>query len=256
MRTKSIIVGSILLLIGGVVLQWVLPEKGRQQEEAARYRLKYGAETDEYLKQYNDWLQSPPQQRAELPLLLDKDGKAKTRTQLWQEQRERLTADMDRLATGEMAGHPLADVLYGENWQDELNKYKRQQQWNKYVLTGAIVSTSLGGLVYLWWLLLWFVRLIVRGFSRLRQLFRRNQGDPEKAEGKKDKKSKPVAAKGARGDNKAQKRESQPEKSLKAAANSGWQNPALVRREPKAGETLTQKRRMSKEAEKIAVLLS
>jgi len=259
MRTKSIIVGSILLLVGGVVLQWVLMEKGRQQEEAARYRLRYGAETDDYLKQYNDWLQSPPHQRAELPLLLDKDGKAKTRTQLWQEQRERLQADMEKLATGEMAGHPLADVLYGENWQAELDKYEKQQQLNEYILIGSIGCTSLGGLVCLWWTLVWLVQKVIKGFSRLRQLCRRGHGDMEKAdnkENKKNKKSKPVAAKGARGDNKAQERESQPDKSLKAAANSGWQNPALVRREPKAGETLTQKRRMSKEAEKIAVLLS
>jgi len=261
MRTKSIIVGSILLLVGGVVLQWVLMEKGRQQEEAARYRLRYGAETEEYLKQYNDWLQAPPHQRAELPLLLDEDGKAKTRAQLWQEQRERLTADMEKLATGEMAGHPLADVLYGENWQEELDKYKKKKQLNDYILKGSIGCTSLGGLVCLYWTVVWLVQKVIKGFSRLRQLCRRRRGDTETEEAdnketKKDKKSKQVAVKEGHGENKAKKPEGRVEKSLKAATNSGWRNPALGRHEPKSGAKQPLKHKISKEVEKISVLLS
>jgi len=242
-------------------LQWVLMEKGRQQEEAARYRLRYGVETEEYLKQYNDWLQAPPHQRAELPLLLDEDGKAKTRAQLWQEQRERLTADMEKLATGEMAGHPLADVLYGENWQKELDKYKKKKQLNDYILKGSIGCTSLGGLVCLYWTVVWLVQKVIKGFSRLRQLCRRRRGDAEteKADNKeikKDKKPKPVAVKEGHGENKAKKPEGRVEKSLQAAKNSGWQNPALGRHEPKAGAKQALKHKMSKEVEKIAVLLS
>ncbi len=259
MRTKSIIIGSILLLVGGVVLQWVLMEKTRQQEEAARYRLRYGAETEEYLKQYNEWLQLPPHQRAELPVLLDKDGKAKTRTQLWQEQQERLKADMEKLATGEMAGHPLADVLYGENWQQELDKYKKQKQLNEYILKGSIGCTALGGLVCLWWTLVWLVQQIKKVFSRLRRLSRRGQddtGNADNKQNKKDNKSKPVVVKSERGDNKAKKREDRTEQSLNSTVKSGWQNPALARHEQKAGTKQTQKHRISKEVEKIAMLLS
>jgi len=259
MRTKSIIIGSILLLVGGVVLQWVLMENSRQHEEAARYRLRYGAQTEEYLKQYNEWLQSPPHQRAELPLLLDEDGKAKSRAQLWQEQQERLKADMEKLATGEMEGHPLADVLYGENWQQEVDKYKKQRQLNQYILIGSAGCTSLGGLVCLWWTLVWLVQQIAKGFSRLRRLCRREHGDTEMTdnkEKKKEKKSKRVAAREARRENKAKKPEGRTEKSLKAAANTGWQNPALGKHEPRAGAKQTQKKRISREVEKIAMLLS
>ena len=125
-RKKLIILGSVLLLTGGILLGWILAEKEKQQHDASLYSLKYGVNTEDYVKQYEEWLQASPRERSELPPILDDNGKAVSREQLWKEQQERLKSDLAKLASGEMAVHPLADVLYGENWQNELNEYKKR----------------------------------------------------------------------------------------------------------------------------------
>jgi len=163
---KIIILGSVLLLAGGVMLGWILTEKDKQQREASQYHLKYGVNTEDYVKQYEEWLRTPPRERSELPPILEDNGKAMTREQLWQEQQERLKADLGKLATGEMAAHPLADVLYGENWQDELREYKKQSQLNERVMTGSIVCTAMGGSIYAAWLLLSMARFVKKCSSK------------------------------------------------------------------------------------------
>ena len=142
------------------MLGWILTEKEKLQREASQYHLKYGVDTEDYVKQYEEWLQTPPRDRPELPPILEDNGKVMTREQLWQEQQERLKADLNKLATGEMTPHPLADVLYGENWQDELREYKRRNKRNKNIFTGSIVCASMGGSLYAGCLLLWMTRFI------------------------------------------------------------------------------------------------
>ncbi len=127
MRTKSIILASILLFGGGSLLSWVLTEQKEGQAEIVRCQLKYGTEKDDYLKQYNEWLQLPAEQRAGLPLFLDEDGKTKTREQIALEQRERLKADIDKIATGKMTVHQFSDVLYGENWTRTRSERRRMR---------------------------------------------------------------------------------------------------------------------------------
>ena len=98
------IIGLVLLLVGGVALLWDLTEIQRVQEEIARYQSKYSTETDDYMKQYNEWLLLPAEERTTFPMLLDKEGKTKTRYQLKQEQHERLMADLEKLASGHLHG--------------------------------------------------------------------------------------------------------------------------------------------------------
>ena len=119
-------------------------------------------DTDDYVKQYEEWLQAPPRERPELPPVLEDNGTVMTREQLWQEQQERLKSDLAKLATGEMAAHPLADVLYGENWQNELREYKKRNELNEHIMTGSIVCTTMGGSIYAGWLLLCMVRLLIK----------------------------------------------------------------------------------------------
>ena len=153
------------------MLGWVLFEKRKEQQDIAQYKLKYSSETDDYLKQYDQWLQLPPEGRTQLPLVLDKNGNAKTKSQLQQEQQERLKADMDRLAAGEMGDYPFAEDFYGSNWQEEVSKYKKRQELNEVIFTGSIVCASMGGAVISWFLLLGTARLIIRIFSGLGSLF-------------------------------------------------------------------------------------
>jgi hypothetical protein len=170
MRKKLIILGSILLLTGGIMLGWILAEKEKMQREASQYHLKYGVDTDDYVKQYEDWLQTSPRERSELPPILENNGKAMTREQLWQEQQERLKADLGKLASGEMTAHPLADVLYGENWENELREYKKLNERNEHIMTGSIVCTTMGGSIYAGWFLLWTVSFVKKCSSGSKRL--------------------------------------------------------------------------------------
>jgi len=118
MCKKYVIPGLVLLVAGAAVLGWLLAQERKEQQKASSYKLKYGSEPGEHLKQYNESLQ----------LALDKYGKTKTEAQLKQEQRERLKADLNKLAAGNKEAYPFADILYGENWQKELSKYKKRKE--------------------------------------------------------------------------------------------------------------------------------
>jgi molecular chaperone GrpE (heat shock protein) len=258
MRTKSIIVGTILLFGGGSLLSWVLTDQKEKQAEADHFRLKYSTQTARFIKQYDEWLQRPADQRTELPSLLNEDGQAK---------QERLEGDIDKLATGEMAVPPHADVLYGENWQDELSQYKEHKAQNKAILTGSIVCTSAGGLVFVVWLLVWMVQTARQGVSRFK---RWRSGEPEISEqttAKKTQSHKVTSEKQANpafaGDEMREprpRRRAKPPEKTPNVLNVSWpksaQKPAAVKPDPRVRAEVKQIKRISDEAEKIAMLLS
>jgi len=168
MLKKSAIFGIVLLVIGSTVLGWIRIDRRDERRRAASRKMKYGSEPDEYLKRYDEWLKLPPQERAAMPLQVNGYGQAKTELQLRAEQQERLDADLDKLAAGELDAHPFADVLYGENWQDEVRKHIERQERSEFVLTGSVVCTSIGGTTFGCCLILWVARLLIAGISRLR----------------------------------------------------------------------------------------
>ena len=169
MFKKYVKLGLVLLVTGSAVLGWVLTEKSKERQKVAYYKSKYGSDPDEYLKQYNEWLQLPPEQRANLPWWLDKYGKTKTEAQLQQEQQERLKADLDKLAAGKIDTYPYADILYGENWQKKLNEYKKQRQLREYIFTGSILCAFTGGAIVTCCMVLWIYRILTKASSRLRK---------------------------------------------------------------------------------------
>jgi len=160
MCKKYVIPGLVLLVAGAAVLGWLLAQERKEQQKASSYKLKYGSEPGEHLKQYNESLQ----------LALDKYGKTKTEAQLKQEQRERLKADLNKLAAGNKEAYPFADILYGENWQKELSKYKKRKELRELIFTGSIVCTFTGGAILTWCLLLWTGRPIIKASSHLRTI--------------------------------------------------------------------------------------
>jgi hypothetical protein len=180
MLKKSLILGSVFLLVGAGMYWWMVAGKQQEKQNGVSYKF---TDTDDYIRQYQEWLQLPPEQRAELPLVLDKYGKDKTNDQLRQEQQARLKADMDKLAAGEIAANPFADILYGGNWQNDLSEYKKRNDLNEYVLTSSIVCTTMGGSIYAWWIVLWIARSIIRGLSGLRLLIDRSYGNLKKVKG-------------------------------------------------------------------------
>jgi molecular chaperone GrpE (heat shock protein) len=256
-----------LLFGGGSLLSWVLTEQKEEEARAAHYQLKYSTETADFMKQYGEWLQLPPEERTELPLLLDKDGKTKTRAQFQQEQQERLKADIGKLATGEITAHPFADVLYGENWQNELREYKRLRAQNEAVLVGSIVCTSVGGSIGALWLSVWMVQMVSRGISRIRQWRSGQSETPKKATPAKattnkaanrkgtSEKTNPTCAGDGPREQRARSQPSPPEKRPNSV-NVSWQKAPVVKRDPRVNAEVSQIKRISDEAEKIAMLLS
>jgi len=168
MLKKFAIFGIVLLVMGSAVLVWVQVDRRNERRRAASCKMKYGSEPDEYLNRYDEWLKLPPQERAAMPLQVNGYGQAKTEEQLRAEQQERLNADLDRLAAGELDANPFADVLYGANWEDEVRKHIERQELSEFVLTGSVVCTSIGGTIFGCCLILWVARLLIAGVSRLR----------------------------------------------------------------------------------------
>jgi molecular chaperone GrpE (heat shock protein) len=171
MLKRFVIVSLVLLLVGASELAWVLAEKRKEREQTSSYRSEHASEADKYIKQYDEWLRTPPEQRGQLPLLLGEYGGAKTKAQLRREQQERLKADLDRLASGEFDANPLANVLYGEDWRDQVRKYKKGKERGEFVFTGSVVCTSVGGTVLAWCVLVWITRRLLRGVSYLGRFF-------------------------------------------------------------------------------------
>ncbi|MHC4103953.1 MAG: hypothetical protein ACYSR9_03355 [Planctomycetota bacterium] len=169
MLKKYVIPGLVILLAGATVLGWLLVEKNKEHQEAAYYKSKYGSEPDNYLKQYNEWLQSDLQARAYLPWGLDENGKQKTEVQLQKEQQERLKADLDKLAAGKTDASPFADILYGKNWQEELSKYKKQKEQRESIFTISILCTFTGGAILTCCLLSWIGQRLNKASSQLRK---------------------------------------------------------------------------------------
>ncbi|UCE98948.1 MAG: hypothetical protein JSV82_07135 [Planctomycetota bacterium] len=171
MLKKSAVIALALLFVGVASLAWLLGEKRKEQQQSARYKLNDASESKQYLKQYNQWLQLPPDERGHLPWGLNEDGSAKSKEQLLQEQRERLKADLDKLAANEIQIYPFTDILYGQGWQEELGKYKARKEFRESILTASILFTSAGGTILAWCLLLWAARFFIKGAFRLRTLF-------------------------------------------------------------------------------------
>jgi len=169
MMRKFVILGLLLLLVGAVALKLLLAEKTKEQKQAAYYKSKHNSELSEHLKLYKQWLNTPPQERTQLPLGLDKHGKTKTKAQTLQEQHERLKADLDKLAAGEMDSFPYADILYGENWRGEVSKYIKQKEQREFVFTCSVLLMSIGGGILTCSLLILIAQLVFRGISCLKK---------------------------------------------------------------------------------------
>jgi molecular chaperone GrpE (heat shock protein) len=172
---------------------------------------------------------------------------------LKQEQHERLTADLEKLASGQTDVHPFADVLYGENWAGELQAYKKQKELNKDVLTSAIVCTSMGGLIYVWWLMFWVVRLLVKGLDSLKQRVTTSKAKSlemvnEETETN-DTEEMPSEQESPPPDNLKQKHP-------KVPFTSNWGKWKPVQRDPEVENEANQIKRISNEVERIAALLS
>ncbi len=171
MRRKSVIIGLVLLVVGSAAFVWVLTDKRKELRQAAHYKRKHALEMEGYAKEYNEWLQAEPATRPTLPWGLDKQGKAKLQARLEHEQRERLRADMDRLASEEKDLYPFADIIYGDNWRQEVDKYKNRKETRELAITASIVCMVAGGAIFAWWLLVAAVQWVIIVWFILKKFF-------------------------------------------------------------------------------------
>lgn len=247
----AVLIGLVLFSAGGSTLWWILTERQKEQQEAESLRLKYGSETSEYIQRYEQWQQLPPEERMDLPLGLNGDGKAKTKDEIRAEQQERLKADLDRLAAGEMTVYPFADDFYGKNWREQLEEYKKQKELSEFILTGAIMCTLSGGIIVGWFVLLNIARFLIWILKGLKNfvlsIFRKkpesdeqvsNETKDEKPvqEQQKEKEQKPEKKMQAEKQQRSEKQRSSerqqqhpPRDLSKVLMNTGWQQPEFIR---------------------------
>ena len=239
MHVKSIFIGLLLLVVGSGALWWTVSDRRRERQEADFYSLKYSSETIEYIQQYEQWLKLSPEERAEIPLGLYVNGHAKTQAQLQQERQERLKADMNKLAAGEMAVYPFADDYYGENWPAELDKYKKQKEVSEFVFTGSIMCTSVGGIIVGWFLLLNIARIIIKILTGIKHIlysiFRRRKKSEEQEQST-------TQIQEMEQDKEPPAKEEQTEDISKVLINSGWQYSDSLRGQ---SQKVGQKKRIS-----------
>ena len=153
MHKIFVIIGLVFLIAGSAMFGWIYVEKKKEQQRIAKYESKHISGAGEFIEQFG----------------MEGYDKGKIETQLRQEQYDRLQADLDKLASGEEDVSPFADILYGENWQEELNKYKKQKELSEFVLTGSIVCISMGGTIFSWYLLISFIKAFMKALSGLKK---------------------------------------------------------------------------------------
>lgn len=149
MRNIFVIIGLVFLIAGSAMFGWNHLEKQKEQQRIANYKSKPDSGTADFIEQFRT------------------EGYDTSKYE--SQQHDRLQADLDELASGEMEVSPFADILYGENWQAELNQYKNQKELKEFILTGSIVCISMGGTIFSWYLLIWLLRVLAKGMSGLKK---------------------------------------------------------------------------------------
>ncbi|MFC1739115.1 hypothetical protein ACFL1G_08715 [Planctomycetota bacterium] len=227
MFKKAVIIGLVLLIAGSAALGWLFLLQRKEQRQASIFRKRHASQINEYLRQYDQWLQTPDEQREKLPWGLDKLERTKTAVQLQQEQQDRLKVDLEKLAAGEKELLPFADMLYGKDWRNELSQYKSQKELKESASIAFIICTAMGAMIVAWCLLLLTAQLVIRIFDPLcgvltrfyKSLIRHKYPDIDEDDGQQNNDT----------PQQRQEREKQQrrlnKKREKALVNSGWQMP-------------------------------
>jgi molecular chaperone GrpE (heat shock protein) len=146
MLKKCAILGLILLSLGGMALAWGYYRTYARAAQVDHLGSPKGAlGSQEYISKYARWYELAPEEQTRLVLELDDERRSKTPERLAQEQQERLAADVDKLAAGEMVPNEIADFLYGPNWQQEVTRYRERDGQTRSMQAAAVVFVAFGG---------------------------------------------------------------------------------------------------------------
>lgn len=146
--SKSWVIWSLLFILTGIFgLGGVFLDNRSENREISLYKARYNEETDEYLQLYEEWRQLTPAEQAEWPWGQGKYGGPEIRKKVQSEQSLRLRADIADLASGVKGPHVLADILYGDNWPQEVVAYKKRQGVRESLALAGTVSVLAGILI-------------------------------------------------------------------------------------------------------------
>jgi molecular chaperone GrpE (heat shock protein) len=175
MLQKCTILGLMLLLAGGAAFGWLYRQTQDEQRQTQGLTPASSLGSQEYLEKYGRWYQLSPEQQNQLVLEIDQERKSKTAEQLGQEQRARLRADLDKLASGQMNPGDIADFLYGRGWEDQVEQYKKHNEQTETAQTISVVGLAIGGVLFGGCMAIWLLGLVVR----LVRAWRRRSSDAE-----------------------------------------------------------------------------
>ena len=150
MNKKWIIRSWALVLVGIAGVGGAHLLKTHEQRETARYKLQSDNRADDYFGLYDD------------------QGRVKSQKQLKLQQQVRLKADIADLAKGTKAAPIYAEVLYGDNWHQEVSRYKNKMMLMDCLLGASAISILAGVIVGLIYLLRQIIPAVVGRLSRSR----------------------------------------------------------------------------------------
>ncbi|MFA5423088.1 MAG: hypothetical protein WC374_04455 [Phycisphaerae bacterium] len=144
MLKKFLIVGTAFVLAGISVLLWLSYRQTQWQKLRDDYSAKYSAAGRNFLQ---NWFDLPAD--ACTPALQQNDAANQSAEQISRVQNERFIADIDKLNDIESHLYPVANLLYGSNWRQKLQKFNQTEAITKNISAGAIVSCTLGSALIL-----------------------------------------------------------------------------------------------------------
>lgn len=163
MLKKCAILGVVVLSLGGIALALGHYRTQAQQSQVSRQGPPKGSlRSPEYISKYGRWYEVTPDEQTRLVLELDTDRRARTPQQLAQEQQDRLRADIDKLAAGEMVPSEIVTYLYGPDWRQEITRYREQAEQTRSIQAAAVICVSFGAGLFVLSVLAATGRAIVR----------------------------------------------------------------------------------------------
>jgi molecular chaperone GrpE (heat shock protein) len=181
MLKKCAILGVVVVSLGGIALAWGHYRMQTQRPQVNRQGPPKGSlRSQDYISKYGRWYEITPDEQTKLVLELDTDRRTKTPQQLADEQRDRLQADVDKLAAGEMVPSEIVTYLYGPDWQQEVTRYKEQMEQARSIQAAAVISVSFGAGLFVLSILAAIVRLFIRALRNIRAR-KADDADPQPA---------------------------------------------------------------------------
>jgi hypothetical protein len=169
MRLVYIILGIAFFLAGMAGLGITMARWNEDYQSLIPYKLGYNRHTNELLARFKNQSSMTTDEQTELM----KDG-ARYAAELRAEQKLRLRADLDQLAAGDK--HPndsVADLIYGENWQSQVEEYRRSKERSELAITASLLSMLVGIGITLMSTYRWLIDIIKRRKALSEELKRR-----------------------------------------------------------------------------------